>query len=332
VETMTSMLTAPVSSNATPARKLRDLEEKMTSKIESLRGNRLENTPKRQCQAMSARCEAANLERVQRALLALAKGWDTGSVPAELRKLTTRAAIEPLVTRIIEHPSYYVVCESDKWRSMEPIAVQLRAFVAEMEGADGAARDAANASAARIRRLEEEIRFTPIDGFFPTPPELIARMIELAEIAPGMRVFEPSAGKGDIVEAVMKTGAGCCGLELVSKLAELCNAKGLSVVCRDFMQEKPSPCMDRVLMNPPFEKGQDMAHVQRAFEWLKPGGKLVAIVSASFTFRSTEQARAFNRWLFSVKAETIKNDPDAFRNAFRSTGVQTWTLVIDKPE
>jgi 16S rRNA G1207 methylase RsmC len=33
-------------------------------------------------------------------------------------------------------------------------------------------------------------------------------------------------------------------------------------------------------MNPPFAKGQDYKHVGHAVKWLKPGGKLFAIVPA----------------------------------------------------
>jgi 16S rRNA G1207 methylase RsmC len=34
---------------------------------------------------------------------------------------------------------------------------------------------------------------------------------------------------------------------------------------------------DCVLMNPPFSKGQDVAHILHALKFLKPGGRLVAL-------------------------------------------------------
>jgi 16S rRNA G1207 methylase RsmC len=43
------------------------------------------------------------------------------------------------------------------------------------------------------------------------------------------------------------------------------------------MEWEPGAQFDRVLMNPPFEKGGDVKHIQRAFGMLKPGGRLVAI-------------------------------------------------------
>jgi hypothetical protein len=42
----------------------------------------------------------------------------------------------------------------------------------------------------------------------------------------------------------------------------------------DFMEMPAAGEFDRVLMNPPFEKQQDIDHVRRAFDHLKPGGRL----------------------------------------------------------
>jgi hypothetical protein len=36
---------------------------------------------------------------------------------------------------------------------------------------------------------------------------------------------------------------------------------------------------DRVVMNPPFDHGADIKHVEHARKFLKPGGRLVAVVA-----------------------------------------------------
>lgn len=310
--------------------KLRTMGDALTEKIARLRGPRLENTPKRQCQGMSARCEAANLERVQRALWALADGWDTDTLPAQFRGLRTKAEIEPLVTKLIDHPSYYVVRESEKYRDESPLAVGLRAYVEGVGAVKFAEVDAENARAAKVKALEAEVRFSPIPGFFPTPPELVEVMLAAADLAPGMTVLDPSAGKGDLVEAAAAAGCDARGIELVHTLARICQEKGLTVAQGDFMDADPEiyEPYDRILMNPPFEKGQDWQHVRRAFDWLKPGGRLVAIVSASVAY--SPKAQRFRDWLNTVDHTIEDNDPDAFKGAFRSTGVQTKLLVIDK--
>ena len=51
-----------------------------------------------------------------------------------------------------------------------------------------------------IRKLEEQLIGKKNPGFFPTPKPIISRMLELADIQPGERVLEPSAGKGDILD------------------------------------------------------------------------------------------------------------------------------------
>ncbi len=50
---------------------------------------------------------------------------------------------------------------------------------------------------------------------------------------------------------------------------------------------------DRVVMNPPFERQQDIDHVSRAAGMLKPGGRLVSVMSAGVTFRENNKTRWF---------------------------------------
>ncbi|MNW66198.1 hypothetical protein D3C74_446450 [compost metagenome] len=50
-------------------------------------------------------------------------------------------------------------------------------------------------------------------------------------------------------------------------------------------------------MNPPFEKGKDVDHVLKAYECLKDGGKLIAIMSPHWTFASDSKSIHFRNWL-----------------------------------
>ncbi len=86
---------------------------------------------------------------------------------------------------------------------------------------------------------------------------------------------------------------------------------------------------DRVLMNPPFERGQDREHVQRAYRMLKPGGRLVAVMSEGPFVRQSNADKAFRQWLRAVGGRSRKLPADAFRAA--GTGVQTRLVVIDRP-
>ena len=57
---------------------------------------------------------------------------------------------------------------------------------------------------------------------------------------------------------------------------------------------------DRIVMNPPFSDRRDVEHVQHAYELLKPGGRLVAIMGEGSFFGSDKKAVAFREWLESV--------------------------------
>jgi hypothetical protein len=62
-------------------------------------------------------------------------------------------------------------------------------------------------------------------------------------------------------------------VEVISRLADICRAKGHLCDNLDILTLTTSQQFDRIIMNPPFEKGQDMAHVMHCFNnLLAPGG------------------------------------------------------------
>ncbi len=97
--------------------------------------------------------------------------------------------------------------------------------------------------------------------------------------------------------------------------------------------EEP-PAFDRVIMNPPFSRCQDIAHVRKAFDWLAPGGRLAAIMSPHWTFAGDKASLDFRAWLdsqgdgtiYSWSSQTI--EAGAFRG--EGTGVNTLILLIHK--
>lgn len=113
----------------------------------------------------------------------------------------------------------------------------------------------------------------------PTPADLAARMVELADIEPGMRVLEPSAGTGRILEQLPE-GCEVVAVEINAALGGRLDADRRAVVIGDFLQCTPETLwgsFDRILMNPPFANADDIKHIRHALRFLKPGGKLVAI-------------------------------------------------------
>ncbi|CAB4191864.1 AdoMet_MTases domain containing protein [uncultured Caudovirales phage] len=185
-----------------------------------------------------------------------------------------------------------------------------------------------------VKAKERSLVGRKIDGFFPTPRPAIDKMLAAADIQPGMSVLEPSAGKGDILDAVKEQhpDAKTIGIETNSDLRDLIGMKGHELHDdTDFLQH--SGQYDRIVMNPPFENRADVSHVQHAFKNIKPGGRLVAIMGAGVFGGSSKKDQEFRDWLDEHGGE-VEDMPEGSFNgadAFRKTGVNTRMVVIDKP-
>jgi type I restriction-modification system DNA methylase subunit len=68
-------------------------------------------------------------------------------------------------------------------------------------------------------------------------------------------------------------------------------------------------------MNPPFAKQADIAHVTHAAKFLKPGGRLVSVMSASVTFRTDAKTEAFRGFINSKGAAHEKLAGGAFKES-----------------
>ena len=101
-------------------------------------------------------------------------------------------------------------------------------------------------------------------------------MAALARIYTGMRVLEPSAGRGSIVHSLHKLTAGrVTAVELNADfIADLRDTNAI-VLKQDFLRLSMPAAFDRVVMNPPKNA---IPHIVKAAECLVPGGRLVALV------------------------------------------------------
>jgi predicted RNA methylase len=113
---------------------------------------------------------------------------------------------------------------------------------------------------------------------FYTPNDVAKQVASLANVK-GCLVLEPSAGDGALVDACNEhEAAGVDAIELEPGCQEVLRSKARSVLIGDFLSMSPAPIYDRVVMNPPFTKGQDLKHIAHALKWLKPDGVLYSIV------------------------------------------------------
>jgi len=122
---------------------------------------------------------------------------------------------------------------------------------------------------------------------FVTPPEIAEKMVDYADIEDGQQILEPSAGTGNIIDAIRLSMAnGTSGRAVINAVEinqALCDRlKSIDcleyVKCADFLECNGNLIkFDRIIMNPPLVNGSDIKHINHALAFLRPGGRLVAL-------------------------------------------------------
>jgi protein-L-isoaspartate O-methyltransferase len=170
--------------------------------------------------------------------------------------------------------------------------------------------------------------------FFPSPPDVAAQLIELAELKPHMTVLEPSAGDGAIVQQLPikrlnGVGVSCDFCEPQADKARVCSSRGAIGVADDFLTLPTTLKYDRIIANPPFARGQDVQHVGKMIEHLKPGGRLVTVMSPSWKFR---QGYAYDAFKARLEQDDVESHEwfELPATSFRVSGtdVRTGILVV----
>lgn len=207
----------------------------------------------------------------------------------------------------------------------------------EIDEADDPGGGNIYAQAERLEKTRSKAADTS-GGFFATPYPVAALMTKVSGLKTGDHVLEPSAGTGNLLKFAPEGVSGVAIEQRDDNFQKLKSTlpKGVTARKGDFMREADTFApgeFDVVLMNPPFEriKGQgwqDMTHVRRAYDLLAPNGRLVAIVSAGFEFRTDNQTKAFRTWLEETGATIVELPRDTFKQS--GTGVNTRLIVVDK--
>jgi predicted RNA methylase len=180
--------------------------------------------------------------------------------------------------------------------------------------------------------LDAGVKTVTVPNLFPTPFEVAQQMAELAEIEITHRVLEPSAGTGVLMSAIRdRLPAEMVAVEINVAAADILKAQAaaggygpyskVDVRCADFLEctaESLGGPFDRVLMNPPFDHGTDVAHVLHAMDVCKEGGRIVAIVAAGPRQRETFE---------KIATAWIDLPPGTFKEA--GTMVNTAIVLID---
>jgi predicted RNA methylase len=171
--------------------------------------------------------------------------------------------------------------------------------------------------------------------FYPTPSGLAAKIVRLAGIQRQHRTLEPSAGSGSIIKEIgIVTGPltvfFCEIQEDLRKEVE--KLPGVKFLCADFRDLPEEEKFDRIVANPPFRKGQDIDHVLKMWTHLAPGGRLVAVTSPAWTYRTDSRHVSFRRWFQTYAEAGAARYETLPAGTFRDSGtmVTTTLLTIEK--
>jgi predicted RNA methylase len=198
-----------------------------------------------------------------------------------------------------------------------------KAHVFPVDAADAMEQIIQTGEVVLIRTIQQDY------GYFQTPPAVVDRLLELADIETKMLVLEPSAGRGAIALPCADLGAQVDCYELLDEncAAISANQRLNWVRHADFLGQVPDPRYDRVCMNPPFAKQADIKHVLHALRFLKPDGLLASVMSAGIAFRDNKLTQDF-RDLIRTRGGDIEALDDG---AFKDSGTMVRTVIVTIP-
>ena len=323
------------------------MQEEIDEKINSAT-SRQRPTAKRRRIAAGMREEGYRLQEVQQILYALAEAHRTGSIENYpfLKNIRTKSqvgllnqygyaikhswgqdSIQGMFDRNKEALQRLGITRVYEWSLAEGQKSEL------MQNASGSTQKYSEQQR-RIQELEDKVWKMNIPGFFPTPRPLIERVLDLADLRADHSVLEPSAGKGDILDAIINRfpsiGPYLFSVEISPDLAEIIDLKGYKCECTNFLTVNPAKYqVERIVMNPPFENGQDVDHVTHAQKMLKPGGRLVAIMSEGVFFRPFKKDVAFRKLLQEKNAFISEPIKEAFKNSFNTATATVRIVAIN---
>lgn len=282
----------------------------------------------------------AYIVKVNRVTLTIRHQWNAGGrvfdknlpfdkVPDIMSKAQVEAARAS--GRLLEVPDLGFLLGPERPNTDKPEDPTEGRTIWNSDGTDGPAliccppdsKPKAEDFAAMKETLRAGVKVVVANQLFPTPHDIAHRMADLADLRPGQRVLEPSAGTGAILNGITVSPLEIVAVEINTTLADRLRetqGKTVEVRCCDFLTcNGDLGKFDRILMNPPFQNGIDIVHIRKALTFLKPGGKLVAICAGGSRQEAALQPIA-DSW------EQLPDD--AFKE--QGTGVRTVLATFTK--
>lgn len=164
--------------------------------------------------------------------------------------------------------------------------------------------------------------------FFGTPAVIADELCVYLDIDKGDKVLEPSAGQGALIAAVHEYEPDIivdCFELMPSNREVLKQLPNVNILGNDFIEAENIGQYDKIIMNPPFNKNQDIDHFRKAYDHLADGGTLVAILSMHWTFAQEKKCVAFRQWLEEIGACEMRRIE---RGEFKESGTMVPCIII----
>ena len=180
--------------------------------------------------------------------------------------------------------------------------------------------------------------------FYPTPQKIIDKMLSGIDFKLISTVLEPSAGKGNIVEAVINKLKYSHSysynkdikwdidtIEKDENLSMILKGKGYRIIHDNFLNLETYKHYDLIIMNPPFFEGDK--HLLKAIEMQeRAGGKIVCLLNVETLKNPYSNIRKdLQRKLEDHHAE-VEYIQNAFVDAERQTYVEIALVKINIPK
>ena len=174
--------------------------------------------------------------------------------------------------------------------------------------------------------------------FFPTPKSICGQMIGCVNWSKVKTVLEPSAGKGDICDAMNdymkhkrygdRIDTDC--IELDENLRFILKGKNYRVVHDDFMSYQTNKKYDLIIMNPPFSHADE--HIMRAIEMQEQtGGQIVCLLNSETLLNPYTNLRKLLLKKIKDHKAVVRHLKSPFKKAERRTDVNVALVYFNIP-
>ena len=173
--------------------------------------------------------------------------------------------------------------------------------------------------------------------FYPTPERIINEMLAGIDFRMIRTVLEPSAGKGNLVEGIIKKFSyvsynkeknydiDC--IEIDENLQYILKGKGFRVIHDDFLTYEGLKKYDLIVANFPFSDGDK--HLLKALQLQENGGQIVCLLNSETLknpYTNTRKDLLQKLTDYNAQIEYIQN---AFMDAERKTNVEVALIKIN---